>query len=318
MVNTKTQEEEDIDAFPDLVLPILKHLYRLFLRPLFKWLNLKTTNEFWYFLTLAVFAVLARKGVALYVISLLFLGAALVLLIRNNDYIRNKLFPKQKEKIEVFLQNINKCKHAEVLQFLYENQLETKQIISVLKTRHKVHRDTYEFIMKKQMIESELLEYVINENLDKIIGKDLLTQFILRSRDAVSLRDYNVLVGKYTTDKKIMKAINVRYYFYLEKHSVFKFLAKPVDVVRRFMNFGSGRMTIFVVSLLIAVPILPKVIVNNPAPKGGIMIFQSILGNIMKFLILTFFIAIGVQLGVNCLLRVYRRILCFFAPSKCC
>lgn len=313
MSNKKNDLERE--QFSGLILPWLNHLYKLFLDRIIEKHNLKIDKEFWFFLSLGVFSLIIYfTGINIWVPLGLFFGALLILLLHNNSYIRKKLFPRQSEEIEDFLSNIKSKSNDDILNFIKNYPLETNQIIQIIQIK-KDKYDIYLFIDKYQSIKSELLEYMIEEKIQDIMGEDLFCKFLLHSKEHISKNKYELLL-KSKNDKKILKTINLCYPFYLKKHQVFKFFANLIIKVRNSFNYGTTKFIIFLASMIIVLLSIKKdPSVLTIKTQSTLPLITQLINNVLAFLIISSIITIIINYVISLLLRLFRYITYLSAPD---
>jgi len=297
-------------------LPWLEHLYRLFLDPYLGKHNLTVDDEFWIFLSFGIFSLLLYfKGVNVWVPAFFLMGAAIVLILRNNSYIRRRIFPTESEKIENFLNNIDTKDLNDILRFIKDYQLDTNQIIKFLQFKPQNY-DIYLFIHKYQPIRSELIDYIVTQNLVNFMGEDLFCKYLLSSIDHISKEKYNYIKSQFTNEK-VAKTLNLCYPFYLDHdHRVFKFFSNILIRFRNSINYGSFKLGILFLSFLIvmfAVSKDPSLLVMNQ-PPAGINPSEQILSNILGVIMASFILAIIFLYAIKQIFKLFRGIIYIISP----
>lgn len=306
--------ESDRKHFAGLVLPYLDYLYDFFIFPTLKRHNLIVTVEFWNFLSLGIFAtIIYFTELSAWVPITFLIGAALVLLLHNNSYIRRKVFPKKTEEVKCFLDDVDKKSIEEISEFVTAYSLDVKQLQRVLVTRHKNNRDLYILIYQNQQIKAELLDYMFDNRLYACSGGDVFAKYILMCKDRLGKRKYAEMVKEFRDDVCIAKALNVQYYFYAKCGPIFRFFCWLQDYVRRGVNYGSGKALMFMIGFLFSALLSLKALQTDSSPKT-----ISVGAAVFIVVVITGVVIAGLLMGIlKIVLNGYRRILFLVAPHKC-
>jgi len=309
------KENSNRVKFSGIILPWLEHLYKLFLDPFIKTHNLIIDDEFWFFLSFSIFSgILYFTKVNIWVPLGFFVGAIIVLILHNSKYIRRRIFPKEAEKIDDFLNNLKFKTQDELIIFIKSYQLETNQILKIIEYK-KNNYDIYLFIRKYQLINSELLEYFISNELYKVMGPELFSQFIILSLDHISKKNYDLL-RKSTNNKDIIKSLNLCYPFYLKNHPTFKFFANIFIKIRTSINYEGLKFGILILSLVIMIFIASKdpSLLRIVPSSSKMALLTQITGNIFAFIMSVGILTLIFLLIIKGVLRLFRFIVCLFAP----
>ena len=261
-------------------------------------------------------AILYFTGVNKWVPLGFLIGSLVVLTLHNSSYIRRKIFPKQSEEIDEFLDDLSNKSLDEILTFIKKYQLDTNQLIKILNI-HKDNYDIYLFIRKYQSIKSELVEYLIQNQLYIVLETDLFNQYLIGSLNHVSKEKYREL-RKVLTDKRTIKTLNLCYPFYLKKHSIFKFFSYLLMKIRNSINYGGVKVGVFVLSLFTIAFYVSK----NPSmlqidrTKQGIQLIDELMSNLFALLTLSGLFALLVLFIIGRIIKFSRFILYLFAPDE--
>lgn len=310
------KKDSNRELLAGLILPCLNPLYRSILDPLFRYFKIVDTMEFWIYLSFGIFAtVLYATGASVWVPILFLIGAIAVLIVENNTFFRNLIFPKDSDKIKDFLDRINSKTIDEILMFIQRYQLNTEQIIQVIEHKPGTY-DIYLFINKNQSIKSELLEYLIINKAYVPMGEDLFCKFLMRSLDHISKENYDLL-KKIINTKKCVKTINTCYPFYLQDHSIFKAFAHAVIYIKNALNYGPVKWGIFSLSLAITIVIIQKYrILIQVTTNSKMEILSQIMGNLFIWFMIACILSLGVWFIIIRIFRLFRYVIYSCAPSK--
>lgn len=305
------------EKFSGLVLPWLEYLYKLFLDPFIKKHNLILDDEFWILLSFTIFSgILYFTKVSVWVPISFFIGTVMILLLHNSSYIRRKVFPKESEKIDDFINKLSNKSLDDILVFIKNYQLDTAQLIKII-DHQKNNHDIYLFIIKYQSIRSEFLEYLIQNKLYETIEVDLFSKYLVHSINHISKDNYTSLKNS-IDDNKIRKTLNLCYPFYLKKHSIFKFFANSVIKFRNAINYGGVKLGVFLISLFTMLTAVSKdpSILRMTQPISKMDLLNQIMGNIFAFVMTAGILTILILILIKYILRTYRYFIYIFAPSE--
>lgn len=305
------------EKFSGLILPWLEYLYKLFLDPFINKHNLILDDEFWILLSFTIFSgILYFTKVSILIPISFFVGTFLIFLLNNSSYIRRKVFPKESEKIDDFINKLLNKSIDDILIFIKSYQLDTEQIIKIIEFKNDNY-DIYLFILKYQLIQSELIEYLIKNKLYEIIEVDLFSKYILYSLNHISKDNY-ISLKNLTKDNKIKKILNLCYPFYLKKYSIFRFFANLVIKFRNAINYGGLKLGVFFVSLFITIII----IVNDPSmlqihsTVPNVNLLNQIMGNVFAIMMVVAIFGLIILTIVKFIFRIYRFVIYLFAPKE--
>ncbi len=306
-------EHESGKSFSGLVLPHLQYLYEIFIERWAKDRGVVFNNEFWYFTTLAIFSsVLYFTDVNVWVPVSFAAGALLAVILKNNAFLRRRLFPKQGEEIADFLAGVQGKGLADILQFLKSYSLETSQMIQILKTKHRTHRDVYQFILETQTLDMEFIEYVIENKLYGHMGSDIFAEYLVKSREHLDRRHYNELYRTFASDEKVLRALNVHCYFYVRKHRLFRRLAALQNSIRMSLQYGNGKPILIALGWgMMVVGFFAYMAATPNKPEDAVFVVLM-----FAAFIIGAFLALLVLFAADWVLRGYRRALFWTAPVQ--
>ncbi len=250
--NPRKPEEERRRRFSGLISPAIEHVYDQILEPHIKKHKIIIVDDVWFCITLMLFSILLLiTGTNVLYPIILFFTAVFIFLVYNNLYLRRLLFPKQEDRIEEFISQINKKELQEVLDFMKRYWLDSKYLIKILESRHNQNYNLYLFLINSQRITSEVLEFLIDQELYSYIGDSLFCKYISRCSDRISKPRYTKLMKNFEDNKRIIKTLNIFYYFYLKDRPYFKFFATLFHKIQNFFIYGRGKIVLFSISAIL-------------------------------------------------------------------
>ncbi len=296
--------------FSGLVLPYLEYIYAIFAENFIKKHELKIVSEFWIFLTMGIFSIILYfTGVNIILPLGFFFGAFLIFMLHNNSFIRRKWFPRQDEKVEVFLKTIDNKTLNQTLKTLKDNTFRTKQIIELLKTKYNKNYQIYEFILRYQGARTEVLSYIISKELYNNFDEGLFSKFLLKNC-SLAKDDYLRVKNLFKNKKAVLKALMISNPGYIEENSIFKKLSMFRYKVKNSIKYGLGGWLLFLVALIISGMIFSQINLRDYIQGSNLqIIIVNIFGIFMSFMTLLVFTAITLKLLIDFLMFLYLKII---------
>ena len=247
MDEDKENEEKDIEKFGGIIHPYVKYIYGFLYKYIIKPLKLDISKEFFYFLSFGILTIiLFFSSIPIWLPILFFSLAGLDLLLLNGGFFKEKFLPPLSKEIENFFSDIENKRQYDVIKFISYNNLSTKSIIRLLEIpRFNDNAQIYSYIVKKQWIHPELLNYIIENDLYLRMGDDILCKFLKNSISDMSRNNYLKIINVYEKNTKVIRTINYCYPHYLKDHKIFQFFAKIPLTIREFFLFGMGNFVLF-------------------------------------------------------------------------
>jgi len=320
------------EAILDCVSPYLEPLYEIFIEDFVKKYNIVLPASFFFFIGLFFFSVISLYFNLSYQGAIFFLLVALLILIAKNrkqlGYILNKkiLFDKGKF-VDDFIREINTKELDEVKKFILNNyrELDSNDLILLMQSKFYDNASFHMTILKKQVIENELLEFMINNDLDQKIGEDIFCIYLKYCYNPISLRSYEKLAARNVNNPKIIQTLNACFPQYLKNHSIFKWFANVRIQIKESIRYGKIRGIICffwaimgVLALTthpISVPTFPKNITSDAGSQAILNVISMI--NIgMSYLLTVAIFSFITLYSIMWLMRRYRSTLCYFAPKS--
>jgi hypothetical protein len=242
-------DEKDVQKFGGIINPYIKYLYGFFHKYVIQKFGLTIEKDFWYFLSFGILtSILFFSGIP-YWLPVLFLSlAGLDFILHNGGFLKEKFWISPSKEIDDFFLNLEKKSQYQVIQFISLNRLSTSNIIRILQLpKFNDSCSIYDVIAKKQWIHSEMLDYIIENDLYVKMGDDLFCAFIKKSISDMNHYNYLKLTNVFRTNVQVIRTLHLCYPQYLTNHSLFKkFAAIPLKIKNSF-TFGYGNLTIFAV-----------------------------------------------------------------------
>jgi hypothetical protein len=303
-------------AFSGIILPWLEYIYQLFLDPWAKKQKLVIEDEFWIFFGFAVFSfIIYFTGSNLYLPFGFLVAAILVLIIPNSDYFKRRFFPESEAMIEEYLNSLAQKDTDDLLRFIRQNDLSSQQLIKIFEKKQG-NSDVYEFVLKHQLINQELLEYIVNKNRYLEMPEETFCKYITFSKNHLNKTSYYKIM-KNTTKVRIIKTFNLNYPFYLENHKIFKFFARSVINIRNWANYGALKIVVlFISAILVGVNIIQNPPIHIAASAQG-WIFAFVLINVfLGYVMAVVIVALILFQLYGVFMKFSRAIVYLFSPKS--
>jgi hypothetical protein len=330
--NNQSKNSEARADILDFVSPYLEPVYEIFIEPFVKKYGIKVPNSFIFFISMFIFSIITIYfGLNYQGAALLFLLALLILIGKNKDLIINtitkKILLNKGKLVDEFIKNIDEKELDETKRFILNNsrELTSNDLILLMKSKFFDNSSFHMSILKSQIIDSELLDFMIENELDQKIGEDIFCDYLKYCSNSISHKSYELLATRHEKDEKIIQTQNACFPYYLKNHSIFKYLANIRIQIKESINYGNVKKYIFVFwgffglfaisTHPISVPVIPQIASSNETSRllsSGIMLINFTLSFILTiaiFMVVTLYI-------IMWLLRRYRTILCYFAPKS--
>lgn len=299
------------EKFSGLVAPYLDYLYKIFLDSFFERHDFKVPSEFWIGLTFTIYSwILYVTGVNVWWPISFTLFTLVVFTFYNSSTVRRKVFPKDDEMIDSFLNNLQTKSQCEILDFLTEYKLDTKHLIQILNQLPDKY-DVYLFIYRYQSIQSELVAYLVDHKAYSVTGDELFAEIILYSKNKIGRKRFKQLKEQ-KIGTKTNKTLNLCYPFYLKEHRIFKFFADFYHRVRYALNYGPTVGNIIGITLLMSFMIVGTFVFLYQERFNG----EEIVPTLFTLGIALFFgLLLISSILVRSFIKIYRRILYRFTPD---
>jgi hypothetical protein len=278
--------------------------------------------EFWIALTFTIYAIYMHfYGYSDMELLFFFSLACLSLLFANSSLIFNfiKKVREATPETTLFLNNIESKEIQDVQKFLRENQeLSSKEIIILLKSKFNTIPSIHLSILKNQKISGEILEYLIVHCIDNNLDPEIVKNYIYLARDDVSNSTVDQILFKYK-EKQIRKALFINFPSHFRKIPIFSFFIKLRISIRDWFRYGTGDGVVAFPALILAsygvviyyVPILQKAVTKFDL----VAIIFGIINAVMGWFIIMGIIFIIFKVVILIILRIFKGILYLLAPD---
>ena len=237
----------EIKKFGGIIHPYVKYAYGFIYKYIIKPLKLEISREFWYFLSFGILTTILFFSTIPFWLPLLFFSlAGLEVLLMNGGFFKEKFLPSPNRDVEKFFTEIDQRRQYDAIKFISDNNLGTRTLIRILSIpKFKENAQIYSYVVKKQWIQPELLNFIIENNLYVQMGDDIFCEFIKNSISNMSRANYLKISQVFAKNIKVIRTINYCYQDFLKNHDIFKFFAKiPLKIKDSFI-FGYGNLILF-------------------------------------------------------------------------
>jgi hypothetical protein len=319
----------------DCVSPYIEPIYELLIDDFIDKYKIKLPLSFWFIFSLFIFSVVTIYFKLNYEGAFFLFLLALVILLANNrkliaNIITKKILYDKGKVVDEFISNINNKNLHETKRFILNNyhELSSNDLILLLQSKFFNTPSLHLSILKSQIIDSELLEYMISNNFEVNIGVDIFCDYLKYCSNSISLTAYETLIKRNTDKPKIIKTANACFPFFLTTHGFFKFFANFRISLKESINYGKLRGIIFVGWFILGLwaiigsqPSYIRSFINQTQITTGdpmTQTFFSVMSYInlfMSFFITAFILSVVTLYVISWLSRRYRTLLCIVAPT---
>jgi hypothetical protein len=342
MVDSNNQKERTIpntnenskarEVILDHVSPFLEPLYEIFIEDFVNKYDIQLPVSFFFFIGMFIFSViLICFNLNFSGAILLLLLALLILVAKNRKLIINVIIKRIRfnkgELVDNFIAKINEKGLDETIKFILKNsnELTSNDLILLMQSKFYDNASFHRAILKSQIIESELLEYMINNDLDPKIGGDIFSDYLKYCYNAISHASYDKLAARHKNSPNVIQILNACFPVYLKNHPIFKFFANLRIQIKESIRYGNSKRYIFYFWIFIAFSALLSQKITMPTisqiPSSDqtthVVLNAIMLINFGISLLLAIAICSAISLYVILWsMRRYRTLLCFFAPNN--
>jgi len=192
-IQNERDTDPDTDETNSLVSSLLKPIYEILYKVKPK--NIVINRYMWFILTIIVLLIgVYYKWVNLSITIWLFI---LVLVLEfasaNFEVIKNMFRYHNRNKIDKFIEELGSYDLTYILDFLDNNQMDTKDLIKVLETRYKTNSDLHKRIIIAQDISCDLIDYIVNSNIIRKLPENIISRYVFYCNTKLNEQSLNIL-----------------------------------------------------------------------------------------------------------------------------
>jgi len=329
--NSKNSSEERA-AILDIVSPYLDPLYKLLIEDFVNRFNIQLPVSFFFFFGMFLFSIITIYFNLSFQGSMFFLLLAVVIFLAHNrklvvNIITKKILFNKGKFVDEFIKNIDTKDLDETKRFIQNNyhELTSADLILLMNSKFNDNSSFHSSILRNQIIDSELLEFMIENALDIKIGEETFCDYLKYCSTSISHRSYYLLAERHKNDPNVIQVINACYPAYIRNHNWFRFFANIRIQFKESINYGNFKKYLFLFWMVFglyalsthptALPQAINIATNDETTRvllGIITIINYCLSFLLTIAIFTF-VTLWV---IMWFLRRYRSFLCYFAPKS--
>ena len=318
-------------AILDYVSPYFEPLYEIFIEDFVKKYNIQLPNSFFFFFSMFVFSIITIYFDLSYQGAMLFLLLSMLILIARNrklisNLITQKILLSKGNRVNEFIKQVDEKELDETKKFILSKprELTSKDLISLMESKFYDNASLHLSILNSQIIESELLEYMINNQFDQKISEDIFCDYLKYCSNSIPYNSYESLATRQKNNLKMIQTLNACYPLYLKNHSFFKFFAKIRIQIKESINYGRTKNFIFLIWFFLGFYAISTHPISSPldqiatsdATSRLILNIISSINLIISFLLTVSIFSFVTLFVMMWLTRRYRTILCYLAPKS--
>ncbi len=190
------------DQTGGLIAQFLQPVYKIIYENTYKFI--RYSSVFWGLISILSLLLVMKFGridvnymIIIFIIAIIFEIVSL-----NQTLIKNILINSSEVKIKSFLDVIEEKSVDEVSDFIISEKLTTHALKAILTSKHKNNIEIYDSIKNTQDIESELIDFLIENKLTNNISEILLCEFIELCKTSLSKNSFEILMKTGSTRLK--------------------------------------------------------------------------------------------------------------------